>query len=312
MARVSSDYVYDVFVSYSSRDVNRVLRAASWLRDHGLRVWLDRWMIQPGEPISIKIEDALASSRVLLAFLSRFSLRSHWPTIERHSAIFRDPAITERRFVPVLLEEIKSLPPLLANYKHVDLTTPTHAAYRELLQACGAITSPRKVHPRRRSPVEEVVVHHIDDEPAHIRWIPGAIMNRLLLTNYGSVDASSFAESAKETSFVIHIAAKQIRVRYLFHVGLASLKRRLKDTATCRQLLVADLMLPSGQGRFANDGLDALRIARGVIPRTRRFVLTGYPQAITPQVQRLVLPMSVFHKPADVPIFVDAIIQAFS
>ena len=311
MNTINPEYAYDVFVSYSSRDLNRVIKAASWLRDHGLRVWLDRWMIQPGEPISVKIEEALTFSRVLLAFLSRSALRSDWSLVERHSAIFRDPAATTRRFVPVLLEKVKSLPPLLANYKHIDLTAPTQAAYRQLLQACGGGNpAPRPI--RYRSTHKELVVHHVDDEPDHIRWIPGAIMNRLLLTGMGSVDTNSFYESENETSFVINTIASEVRLRYMFHVELAALKRALKASVAHRQVLIADLMLPSADGRFANDGLDALRLVGRAIPRARRFVLTAYPKAITRQVRRLVTPQSVFRKPVDVTVFVDAIIQSLA
>jgi len=303
-------YEYDVFVSYSSRDLDRVVNAASWLRDHGLRVWFDRWMIEPGEPISIKIEKALASSRILLAFLSRSALRSDWAMVERYATIFRDPASVDRRFIPIVLENGLSLPPLLANYKHVNLTIPTPAAYNELLSAC-LVAGPAALsrHPRLQKLVE-VIVHHLDDEPELIRWIPSVLMNRLLLRQLASVDVSSFVDLKRETTFVIQTQAKPIRLRYKFHTGLASLKRGIRTTARFRQVLIADLMLPGSKGRFANDGLDALRLAGRAIPRARRFVLTAFPQAITPEVRRLVLPKLVFSKPPDVSTFIDEIIRA--
>ena len=61
---------YDVFLSYSSRDKKAVRALAKRLKDDGLRVWLDDWVILPGDPISLEIQRGLEASRILLMCMS--------------------------------------------------------------------------------------------------------------------------------------------------------------------------------------------------------------------------------------------------
>ena len=61
---------YDAFLSYSSRDKKAVRALANRLKDDGLRVWLDDWVIQPGDPISLTIQHGLEASRILLMCMS--------------------------------------------------------------------------------------------------------------------------------------------------------------------------------------------------------------------------------------------------
>ncbi len=43
---------------------------AERLKGDGLRVWLDEWMIQPGDSIPLKIEQGLESSRTFVPVMS--------------------------------------------------------------------------------------------------------------------------------------------------------------------------------------------------------------------------------------------------
>ena len=47
-----SRFEYDVFLSYSSKDKKTVHALAERLREDGLRVWLDAWVIQPDSSLS--------------------------------------------------------------------------------------------------------------------------------------------------------------------------------------------------------------------------------------------------------------------
>ena len=75
---MAESFEYDVFLSYSSKDRDVVHALAERLRDSGLRVWLDRWVIQPGDPISIKIQHGVEKSRVLLMCMSKAYFGSDW------------------------------------------------------------------------------------------------------------------------------------------------------------------------------------------------------------------------------------------
>lgn len=143
-------FLYDVFLSYVSPDRSRVRRLAERLRDSGLRVWFDQWVIAPGENVYLASERGLKDSRALFLCLSPAALEADWVGLERSTVLFRDPANTGRHFVPVLLAEFH-LPDILRNYRHVDYRRHAARAFAELLAAVGqgrgtsSILSPQPV-----------------------------------------------------------------------------------------------------------------------------------------------------------------------
>ena len=126
---------YDVFLSYSSRDKKAVRALAKRLKDDGLRVWLDDWVIQPGDPISLKIQRGLEASRILLMCMSEAYFDSEWATLEHHTLLFRDPTNAQRRFIPLLLADCAP-PDIIAQFAHIDWRTPSDESYARLLDAC--------------------------------------------------------------------------------------------------------------------------------------------------------------------------------
>jgi hypothetical protein len=98
-------------------------------------VWFDDWVIKPGDDVYLTLETGLAKSRVLVLFLSDASLNSEWVGLERSTALFRDPRNTDRRFVPVLLEDAR-LPDTIRRFRYVDYREDSDVAFRELLAAC--------------------------------------------------------------------------------------------------------------------------------------------------------------------------------
>ena len=116
---MARDFPFDVFLSHNQADKPRVRRLAERLKGAGLRVWLDEWVIQPGDIISLKVDEGLEQSRVLLLCLSPAALASDWVALERSTTIHRDPANTGRRFIPLLLADCE-LPDTLRRYKNVD------------------------------------------------------------------------------------------------------------------------------------------------------------------------------------------------
>jgi hypothetical protein len=130
---MSDNFPFDVFLSHNSNDKPRVRRLAERLKGAGLRVWLDEWVIQPGDIISRKVDEGLEQSRVLLLCLSPAALASDWVALERSTAIHREPANAGRRFIPLLLADCK-LPDTLRRYKYVDFHEEAEGAFAELLR----------------------------------------------------------------------------------------------------------------------------------------------------------------------------------
>ena len=128
-------FEYDVFLSHNSADKPRVRKLAERLKGAGLRVWLDEWVIKPGDDIYLAIERGLESARVQVLCLSPAALGSEWVALERSTVLFRDPTNKGRRFVPLLLSDC-DLPDTLRRYKYVDFRAESEAGIVELLSVC--------------------------------------------------------------------------------------------------------------------------------------------------------------------------------
>ena len=95
----------DVFLSHSSKDKAVVRPLAERLRQDGLKVWFDEWVLKPGDSIPAKIEEGLEHSRVLVLCMSANAFGSDWAQLEAGTFRFRDPLNQERRFVPLRLDD---------------------------------------------------------------------------------------------------------------------------------------------------------------------------------------------------------------
>ena len=128
-------FVYDVFISHSSKDKPIVRKLAQRLKADGLQVWFDEWEIKPGDMIGLKIEQALEQSRTLVLVMSENAFASDWVTLERHTAMFRDPTNARRRFIPLRLDDAE-IKDTLKQFSYVDWRQKSDEHYKKLLSAC--------------------------------------------------------------------------------------------------------------------------------------------------------------------------------
>jgi WD40 repeat protein/GTPase SAR1 family protein len=140
---VDESFEYDVFISHSSKDKLAVRELAERLVGDGLRVWLDEWVIQPGDLISLKIEEGLERSRALVLAMSAHAFASEWVRLERHTALFRDPTNRQRRFIPLRLDDAE-IKDTLKQFAYVDWRRGDEREYAKLLAACRAADRPRR------------------------------------------------------------------------------------------------------------------------------------------------------------------------
>jgi small GTP-binding protein len=133
---MSDVFLFDAFLSHSSRDKEIVRPLAERLIADGLRVWFDEWNILPGDNIPATIERGLESSRVLVLFLSCNALGSDWAQLESGTFRFRDPMNKERRFIPIRLDDTP-LQGSIAQFLYIDWRNTEHEReYKQLLEAC--------------------------------------------------------------------------------------------------------------------------------------------------------------------------------
>ena len=90
---------YDIFISYSTRDKERVLKTVRELKNKGYRIWMDEEGISSGEQFKRAIVDGLQNSKMMLFFSSMHSNQSVWTEKEigyadRH----------KKRIIPIKLD----------------------------------------------------------------------------------------------------------------------------------------------------------------------------------------------------------------
>ena len=130
---MEADYPYDIFLSHNSEDKLAVLELAKRLKSDGLTVWLDDWVIQPGDNIFLKIEEGLDQSEKVVLVLSPRAIESKWVGMEKSVALFRDPTNDKRRFIPLLLEPCK-LSGVMSGILYIDYHKDKEKGYQKLLR----------------------------------------------------------------------------------------------------------------------------------------------------------------------------------
>jgi GTPase SAR1 family protein/DNA-directed RNA polymerase subunit RPC12/RpoP len=165
-------FQYDVFLCHNHADKPRVRRLAERLKAAGVRVWLDDWVIKAGDIISLKVDEGLEQSRVLLLCISPAALASGWVALERSTAVHRDPANAGRRFIPLLLGDC-DLPDTLRRYKYVDFREESEAAFTEVLnfsrvpsEEVPTVSPPPPAKKSRPSPIEKLLGQKPAEQPA--------------------------------------------------------------------------------------------------------------------------------------------------
>lgn len=128
-------YQFDVFLSHSSKDKDRVRRLADALIGKGLRVWLDEQNIKIGDDITQAVAKGLEQSRRIVLCLTPDFLQSQWAESESNTVLFGDPANKARRLIPILLVDCQ-LPQFLGKYKYLNYCDESAVAFAQLVEAC--------------------------------------------------------------------------------------------------------------------------------------------------------------------------------
>ncbi len=121
--------VFDVFLSHSGEDKAQVEELAERLEDEaGLKPYLDKWHLAPGDPFQEKLEEALAQSHACAVFIGERGLRP-WHDAEMRAALDQRTKDRSFRVVPVLLPGApdhanETLPAFLRSLSWVDFRTP--------------------------------------------------------------------------------------------------------------------------------------------------------------------------------------------
>jgi hypothetical protein len=127
----------EVFLCHSSADKGRVRMVHDDLMNLGVSCWLDENKIKVGESIVSKIDEALGSSKTMIAFLSKRAVQSMWAKKEWQSFLSRQLSGGELRILPAVLEDC-DIPSILADIKYADFRESYYDGFKQIYQALEA------------------------------------------------------------------------------------------------------------------------------------------------------------------------------
>jgi hypothetical protein len=132
---------YDIFVSYSHADFEKVKPVVSWLQMAGLKVWWDSRKLLPGTRLASALPAGLTNARAALFFVSHNWINSTWCEDEYNAALQERRADRRYRTIALHLDNSK-VPTFLANSRFLEMSALDSAMAAILLQAFASEPPP--------------------------------------------------------------------------------------------------------------------------------------------------------------------------
>jgi len=114
-----------VFISHSHSDRGFVRSLAKYIERFGIRTWIDEAEIKYGDSLVQKIGDAVRRLDLVLAILSKKSVKSGWVKKELELAMTQEIKGERVRIIPVLIESCR-VPKFIPTKLMCDMTTRYH------------------------------------------------------------------------------------------------------------------------------------------------------------------------------------------
>lgn len=141
---MNHEFSFDVFISHSGHDNDVALQLEERLTADGVRVWIDKKNIRPGEDFYTRIHDALIQSRHLVALLSAHAEDSDWVLTEMVQ-ILSDPQNRCRRLIPLRLDNSR-VATVCQRFQNIDwFPRNREKNYQKVLEACRYIHRRQKI-----------------------------------------------------------------------------------------------------------------------------------------------------------------------
>ncbi len=122
-----------IFLSYSRSDRDFVKRLATDLKRNHIDVWLDEWVIKPGDDIREEIEKGIDKYDFFGIVLSPFAVSSGWTRKELSAGMVKEISAGRTVILPVLLADC-DIPLLLAGKRYADFRVDYQKGLAELLE----------------------------------------------------------------------------------------------------------------------------------------------------------------------------------
>jgi len=141
-----SSFLWDVFLSHATAQKPLVRALVQQWRQLGLSVFFDEDTIQPGEDVVTALDRACENSRHTVLLITPEAIASKWVDQEIKRGVYVDPAVLERRLIPVLLQpvDVSEIPLSVRRLSRTDLTDPKtrRQQYHHLLASLRITAQP--------------------------------------------------------------------------------------------------------------------------------------------------------------------------
>jgi hypothetical protein len=137
-----------IFVSYSHQDKPIVDVIVERLKGAGHEIWIDHLKLRPGDNISRKIEEGIATADAVLVVVSANSLSSKWVQQEFSSLALSEISKRAPKVIPVVIDT-SSVPSYLSNYLYIDLSRDLEAGLDSLVRSLDVVQRKEAAQPRR-------------------------------------------------------------------------------------------------------------------------------------------------------------------
>jgi HJR/Mrr/RecB family endonuclease len=127
-----------VFLSYSREDKDTARYIADALKRSGVSTWFDEWELQVGDSIVEHVEQAVASSDIVLVLLSPASVSSRWIQAEWSAAFARELNDRAIRIIPVLIADCE-IPPPFSSRVYLDIRTDREVGVQRLVSQLATL-----------------------------------------------------------------------------------------------------------------------------------------------------------------------------
>ena len=141
---------WHVFISYAHADQKWVNILADNLHRLGLDVFFDKWEIDAGTVVSLRLDQGLLGSRSGILVVSKASISRLWVQQE-YAALLQKATQNGQRLIPVLLEDAE-MPPMLATRCWVDFRNKRDQAYLDAVNELAAAIRKEPLAANKRPP----------------------------------------------------------------------------------------------------------------------------------------------------------------
>ena len=215
MRRETADASYDVFISHAHEDKETFVEPlANLLRERGLKVWYDRFVLKPGDSLSKTIEAGLAQSPFGVLVLSHSFFAKRWPETE-----YRTLLALGRRIVPVWhgvsREDIENYSPILLDIFAIDSKHGAESACQQIITVVRpdlAVAIPPETAPPVSTRFEEydLAPYHVGDPGVPMDALPWqpfvAATQPCLDVRFGDPNVVDLGQKGKRWAMNITIA----------------------------------------------------------------------------------------------------------